>query len=267
MTPRVSDQAYYKDGYNPYVSKTHSWRSAKNCSSYMLSYIKPTDKILDVGCGPGSITCDLAGYVPQGEVVGIEPTEELLDEAVTINANKVKNVKFEKGSVYKLPYDDNTFDIIHAHQVILHLEDRVEALKEMKRVVKPNGYVCSRDADISSLIVYPSEYHDNIWNYFNCSGIQSLTHTSCGRFLKELALCAGFSSRDINATAGCWCIADDDDRPWFMNMYIERIQNTKAFGNNGGVSRNDIIDTMKRWSEDQKGWLSFVHGEIVCQKK
>lgn len=103
MNTSTSDQEYYKHGYDNYVAKTHEWRTAKNCSAYMLSVIKPTDKILDVGCGPGTITCDLGTYVPQGSVIGVEPTKEIIEEASSKSAEngiKMSNLKWHLCTSY-----------------------------------------------------------------------------------------------------------------------------------------------------------------------
>ncbi|CUM54339.1 uncharacterized protein AC631_00725 [Debaryomyces fabryi] len=267
MNTNTDDQAYYTHGYDNYVSKTHEWRTARNCSAYMLSKIKPTDKILDVGCGPGTITYDLGKYVPQGSVIGVEPTEEILEDARSRGVDSgIQNVEFELASVYKLPYEDNTFDIIHSHQVIIHLKDRVAALKEMKRVTKPNGYVCCRDGDMDSMIVYPTKYN-KVREYFTSIGLSGYTITTCGRQLRELALEAGFNPENISSTASNWCISNNGTREWFTNMYIERLENTKHWVGNTGTLKSEIVTSMKEWSSDEKGWLAMVHGEIVCQKQ
>ena len=267
MNTSTSDQEYYKQGYDTYVAKTHEWRTAKNCSGYMLSVIKPTDKILDVGCGPGTITYDLGTYVPQGSVIGVEPTKEIIDEASSKGAeNGIKNVKFELGSVYKLPYEDDTFDIVHSHQVIIHLKDRVDAIKEMKRVTKPNGYVCCKDGDLESIVVYPTKY-DKIREYFTSAALNGYTSGTCGRRLRELALEAGFSSGSINSTASNWCISNDDTRKWFTDMYIERLEHAKQHVGKDDSTKNEIVKSMKEWASDEKGWLIMIQGEIICQKQ
>lgn len=267
MNP-TNDQQYYKHGYDDYVSRTHAWRTAKNCSAYMLSVIKPTDKILDVGCGPGTITYDLGTYVTQGSVIGVEPTKEIVEEASSKGAeNGINNVKFEVASVYRLPYEDDTFDIVHSHQVIIHLKDRVNALKEMKRVTKPNGFVCCRDGDVESLVVYPAKYQDKMKEFFTNTGLSEHTSTVCGRKLRELALEAGFKPDNINSTASNWCFANDDTREWFAKMYCERLEHSKHGREYNEITKNEIIECLKEWSADRRGWLTMIHGEIVCQKQ
>jgi ubiquinone/menaquinone biosynthesis C-methylase UbiE len=94
-------------------------------------------RVLDVGCGPGTITADLAARVPGGQVTGIDAAAGVLAEARQEAARRGQaNVRFETGDVYRLAFDDGTFDVVHAHQVLQHLSDPVAALAEMRRVCR-----------------------------------------------------------------------------------------------------------------------------------
>jgi ubiquinone/menaquinone biosynthesis C-methylase UbiE len=121
--------------------------------------------ILDVGCGPGTITADLAKVVPEGHVIGIERSaEDVLqnarDEAA---AQGITNVTYSIGDVLSLSFPDNSFDIVHAHQVLQHVSDPVLALKEMVRVAKPGGIVAARDTDFSAMTWYPESEGISLW--------------------------------------------------------------------------------------------------------
>ena len=103
--------------------------------------------VLDVGCGPGTITVDLAARVPEGQVTGIDAAAGVLAEArPKPSAAGQANVTFETGDVYRLAFDDATFDVVHAHQVLQHLSDPVAALTEMRRVCRPGGLVAAATA-------------------------------------------------------------------------------------------------------------------------
>jgi ubiquinone/menaquinone biosynthesis C-methylase UbiE len=121
--------------------------------------------ILDVGCGPGTITADLAKLVPEGHVTGIERSaEDVLqkarDEAA---AQGITNITYAIGDVLSLSFPDNSFDIVHAHQVLQHVSDPVLALKEMVRVAKPGGIVAARDTDFSAMTWYPESEGISLW--------------------------------------------------------------------------------------------------------
>lgn len=273
MSGYTKDQAYYGNGYQKSISETHSWRTAENSCAYMLSFIKSTDVILDVGCGPGSISCDLAKHVPNGKVVGIEPTEQLIKEANNHKySNGVKNAEFKIASAYSLPFEDNSFDIVHCHQVLIHLEDPETAFKEMVRVLKPTGYVCSREADLRATSVYPPKYEDTIVEYFLLKTKNSSTSDNRGRSLRDLALSAGIKLRHIHSTVSTWCISNDDDRKWFSEMFIKRMKEAKEVlvkedEEANTRKREEIIDSWNEFIDDVRGWLLFVHGEVICQKE
>ncbi|GMM35099.1 hypothetical protein DASC09_024240 [Saccharomycopsis crataegensis] len=270
----LNDQSYYASGYDPTVSKTHSWRTVATCCEYFEKSIKLGDTILDVGCGPGTITCDFARYVGKdGEVIGIEPTKELIDEANLRKPSELdKNVKFSVASAYKIPFDDNTFDIVHCHQVLVHLEDPLAALKEMKRVCKKGGVVCCREADLEMTAVYPLAYIDTVEYYFRRKSTdQTSTDGRMGRKLRSLAMMAGFDGPNVNGSVGNWTYYRDDERKWFGEMFLGRIGGSKEkFIYDSDVlndkKKAEIIRGWEEWIKDPDGWLNFSHGQIVCRK-
>ncbi|KAI9040783.1 methyltransferase-UbiE family protein [Aspergillus affinis] len=140
-------QAYTND-HSQSVLQTHSWRDVSNSAPYLLSHLQPTMTILDVGCGPGSITIDLARKVPRGHVVGVEYVSDPLDGARSLASSAgLTNVRFHIGDIYDLLFPGNSFDVVHAHQVLQHIADPVQAFKEMRRVVKPGGIVAVQEME------------------------------------------------------------------------------------------------------------------------
>lgn len=262
----MSDQTYYKNGYDSSVSNSHSWRTAENSCSYFLNYVKPTDKVLDVGCGPGSITYDLAKYLSQGEIIGIEPTQELIDEALSSadNTNPTSNVKFQKASIYSLPFPDETFDIVHAHQVVVHLEEPLKGFKEMKRVLKKGGYLCCKDSEANSLIVYPKSFKAPLGFYFTKLATEFTTSIGASR-IKELALSTKFEPDSIINTTSTWCISSRTDRAWFSEMMLKRLENVK-FEPNDKFTQDQIKQAWIQWRNDDRSIYTILHGEIVAQK-
>jgi len=265
----MSDQTYYKNGYDSSISNTHSWRTAENSCNYMLKYIKPTDKILDVGSGPGTITLDLAQYVPHGEIIGIEPTKELIEESLKNqknhrSSNPINNVKFQEASVYSLPFPDDYFDIVHAHQVVVHLAEPLMALKEMKRVLKPQGYLCCRDGELRSTLIYPQSFEGPL-GYYMKKAITEFTCQYAGTRSKELVLATKFDPEKIVNTTSTWCISNRKDREMFANMYIKRLDSFK-FEPNDKYDRTQLEEAWSQWAKDDRGIYINLHGEIVAQK-
>ena len=122
-----------------------------------VSYFAAGLRVLDVGCGPGSMTVDLARIVHPGSVVGIDLEPAAVERARSAaGPNFPANVSFEVGDIYKLHYEDNTFDVAFCINVIEYLRDPVAALRELSRVTKANGQVIMvRMQDFASIVFYP----------------------------------------------------------------------------------------------------------------
>ena len=136
----------YTHGHHPSVLSAHRWRTVDNSAAYLAGHLRPGMSVLDVGCGPGTITAGLAERVAPGRVVAADAAETVLDEA-RANTAGLDNVEFAVADVHALDFPDGTFDVVHAHQVLQHVADPVGALREMRRVTRPGGIVAARDVD------------------------------------------------------------------------------------------------------------------------
>ncbi|EGW34174.1 uncharacterized protein SPAPADRAFT_59610 [Spathaspora passalidarum NRRL Y-27907] len=272
----MSEQVYYSKGFKKSISDTHAWRTVANSSEFVVKVLKPNFKVLDAGCGPGSITIDFAAnYLPQGSIVGIEPTQELID---TANVNKEKygkpldNLSFIKGSIYELPFKDNTFDLVHVQQVIIHLQDPIRALKELKRVVKPNGFVCVRDADLSSFLAYPEEYSLLGEHYALKAKNAVSTDIKAGRKLRPKALQAGYESDKIRTSVSNWICTDSiDAKHRWAAATVARLESggEKFYPEDDAKDkelREKVIELWKKWSEDETSMINLPNYEIIYQK-
>src|SRR5262249_59249590 len=115
-------------------------------------------RLLDVGCGPGSITRGLAERVAPGEVIGLDLSKDTLEDARRDAAARgLTNLKFQEGSVYALPFADGVFDVVYAHQVFQHLRERDAALREMLRVLRSGGLAAIRAVDLGTPAYLPRE--------------------------------------------------------------------------------------------------------------
>ena len=145
----------YTPGYSDYTTATHQLRTAESDAAFLLPHIKKTDRILDVSCGPGTITTGLAKYASEGATTGIDISTVVLQKAKTLatEANVPTQgpgaVVFEKGNMLeRLVYPDDTFDIVYSSQVFGHLPSPdmpLKALAEIRRVLKPGGILATRN--------------------------------------------------------------------------------------------------------------------------
>ncbi len=108
----------------------------------LLAYLHTGARVLDVGCGSGSITLDVATAVAPGAVVGVDVMEDRISDAARHASDRgVTNVVFEVGDAHTLRFPDNTFDVVYSHTVLHSLIDPPRALSEQRRVAKPGGWV------------------------------------------------------------------------------------------------------------------------------
>src|ERR1700761_75872 len=122
-------EAKYAHGHHETVLRSHLWRTVENSCAYLLPLIKPSMKILDLGCGPGNITCGLAKLVTEGSVIGLDRAKDVVEKARAYAASTNQtNVTFVTGNIFKLDYPDDEFDIVHVHQVLQHVCPMSECL-------------------------------------------------------------------------------------------------------------------------------------------
>ena len=134
----------------------------------------------------------------------------------------MRNVEFAPGDVYALDYADASFDVVHAHQVLQHLPDPVGALREMRRVCKPDGVVAARDGDYGAYRWYPDEPEIDRWlELYRVIARHNRGEPDAGRKLMAWAHAAGFS--DVQPGASVWCFATPDDRAWWAGSWADRM--------------------------------------------
>jgi len=261
----------YTHGHHDSVLRSHRWRTVDNSAGYLLGRLVPGVDVLDVGCGPGTITLDLAARVAPGRVVGLDRAEDVVDAArAAAEAGGVADVEFVSGNVYDLDLADDSFDVVHAHQVLQHLSDPVAALVEMRRVTRPGGVVAVRDSDYSAMTWYPESPGLDRWlDLYRELARANDAEPDAGRRLRAWALEAGFT--DVAATASAWCFAADDDRQWWGSMWADRVV-ASAFAEQAigrGVSTVEELDSLadawRSWAASPDAWFAVLHGEILAR--
>jgi SAM-dependent methyltransferase len=247
----------------------------ENSAAYLLPWLRPGLDILDVGCGPGTITVDLARRVGPGRVIGVDSAEEVIGIATatataTADRDAVTNVRFAVGDTYALDFDDASFDIVHAHQMLQHLSDPVTALAEMGRICRPDGLVAARDGDYGGFAWYPADPWLDTWlDLYGRVARHNGGEPDAGRRLGAWARAAGFT--DVSASASAWCFTDPDDRRWWGDLWADRMTES-ALGARAveiGLADSDELQEMaaawRRWAAHPDGWFAVLHGEILCR--
>lgn len=131
-------------------------RTAAVDAAFFLPHLRPGMRVLDCGCGPGSITLGLANVVAPGEVVGVDPLANRLDMArAAAAAQGIENARFEEGAMHALPFAEGTLDAALVHAVMEHITEPVAALAEVRRILKPGGVIGVRSPMHAAAIRWP----------------------------------------------------------------------------------------------------------------
>jgi SAM-dependent methyltransferase len=261
----------YVHGHHEAVLRSHRWRSAENSAGYLLARLGADAHVLDVGCGPGTITVDLAERVPQGRVVGVDAEPRIVGEAGSSPlALERQNLSFQVGDVYDLAFEDGSFDVVHAHQVLQHLADPVAALVEMRRVCRPGGLVACRETDYGGMFWYPSSEAMSEWRTLYGQVARSAGgEPDAGRRLAGWARAAGFSTVEVSAST--WCFASAEERYWWGQLWAERLTESRFAEQAVGEGRATtaqlelLAKGWRSWMAEGDGCFFVPHGEVLCE--
>jgi SAM-dependent methyltransferase len=111
----------------------------------------PGQRVLDVGCGSGVFLPPLADRVgPTGHVIGVDRAPAMIAAAGS-RTEHFANTTVQQADAYELPFSNNTFDAAHCERVLMHLERPLIALLEMRRVVRPGGWIVAAEPDWGGL--------------------------------------------------------------------------------------------------------------------
>ena len=266
-TPKAGDISGYAHGHHESVLRSHTWRTVANSAQYLVPHLAPGQRILDVGCGPGSLTADIVAHAPGCEMRAIDASTEVVAQAIE---NHGHLASFETGDVYALDVPDDHFDIVHAHQVLQHLDDPVAALREMRRVAKPGGVVAARDADYAGMTWTPPATPLDRWMEIYQAMTAANGHdANAGRHLLGMAQRAGFD--EIEPTASIWCFADHDSRVWWSELWADRVlqsgyrKNALAQGLASQTELEEIAAAWRTWAAAADAVFFVPHGEIIAR--
>lgn len=256
----------YTHGHHESVLRSHRWRTAENSAGYLLPHLTGSERLLDVGAGPGTITADLAERV--AHVTALEPTPEALQLSRDHLTERGITADFVVGDVHALDLPDDSFDVVHAHQVLQHLTDPVAALREMLRVCRPGGLVAVRDADYRGFTWYPALPELDTWQeVYQQVARGNGGEPDAGRRLLGWAHAA--EAAEVRPGASVWCFATPEDRHWWGDSWAVRVTESdfaeQAVA--GGYATPETLQAVAaawlRWAEHPDGWLTIPHGELL----
>ncbi|KAH8679751.1 S-adenosyl-L-methionine-dependent methyltransferase [Tricladium varicosporioides] len=269
-----------KPGHPPAQAILHELRTAENSAAHLLPKLQsmkesnPHLTLLDVGAGSGNISVSFAKLIPDGHVTGVDLNPNILPRARAVaEMAGVKNIEFQQGSIYKLPFADETFDITFCHQVLIHIGTPWDALREMLRVTKRGGIVAAREGDYETECIWPElpellRFHKLMAGLMSSGG----GTPTAGRQLLSWALKAGVERSQITPSYSTLSYHTPSDRKICSQGLCDQLRGgslrEKALKFHLGTE-NDLEEMAKgleEWAKRDDASLAMMQGEILIQK-
>ncbi|NJM65692.1 MAG: methyltransferase domain-containing protein [Acaryochloris sp. RU_4_1] len=240
----------YTPGYTQTASDFMAQRTAASHGAFLMPHLLDYARLLDCGCGPGSISCDFARILSSGSVTGIDREESQIELARSrASEQQLTNVNFNVGSIYKLPFPDSSFNVVFAHAIFEHISSPEKALAEILRVLEPGGIAAIRSPDWGGFIVGPegTGLQAAIKSYADLQTANG-GDIYVGRKLPRLLRDAGFDTLRFSATYDCY------QSPLLIAEYLAlRLADTEA-------------DALRAWSQDRDAFFAQAWCEILGTK-
>lgn len=237
------------------VRNFYAGRQAAHVGSFLLDLVKPGMSVLDCGCGPGTITLDLAEAVAPGKATGIDIEAAMIEQAKGIATERgIGNAVFQVDDITNLSFADDTFDVVFSSAVLEHLPDPVVALREVRRVLKPGGTAAIISTDWGDPLISPESADiSRFFQIFEAGFNRYGGSLNRGRHLRLMMREAGFNVTEFEASYG------NGTTPEMARVtvegYIAWMENIPVFDEaiaRGEVDRatlNQMAQNMRKWAE------------------
>jgi ubiquinone/menaquinone biosynthesis C-methylase UbiE len=263
----------YTQGHSEEVLRAHKRRTASNNAQFLLPHLKPHYSLLDIGCGPGTITASFLEYIPAGSATGVDISDSLIAaNNETFPSSKYSNLKFEVGNVLDgLKYEDESFDVVFTNQTILHIPDPVKAMREARRVLKSGGLLAMHESDHFGWYPYLpglKKLDKALHGMLNSSGAPGLGRA---RELHVWAREAGFEREKMKVGVSGQVSSTEEERREFVDVHVGRLRGEGVGGKMRelGIMEGDLeemIKDLERWRDDVDGWYTNWCCEVIAVK-
>jgi SAM-dependent methyltransferase len=244
----------YTPGYSQEAVSFMQRRSAETHAAFVLPLLQPDFRILDVGCGPGSISIDLATRVPQGGVVAVdsEPSQVLLAKE-RAKERDISNIRFIVGNAAGFHCETNSFDLVFSHALFEHLSDPEKTLQHLSGYLRPGGLIALRSPDWGGFVLHPetSAVCDALRTYQSIqTDLGGDVH--CGRKLGMYLRGVGLKSVKLSASYEIY-----PDPRWIANYLAERLKT---------AGKSSEAATLRSWADQPNAMFAQAWFEAVGVK-
>jgi SAM-dependent methyltransferase len=247
-------------------------RSAAVYTDFLVPHLTENTRLLDCGCGAGSITVGLAGLVQW--LVGLDVSAADLKPAVSHLASKsIGNVRFVAGNGTELHFADGSFDMVLMHSVLETAVDTANLVLEASRVLVPGGLLAAASVEYGGLVL-AGPHRQTLERFFAVRerlwSLDRIARSRAGRELRRLLHGCGFT--DIDATAHYLSYgttdavrsfgeerAQDCEEPWFSSRSLM----------SGLFTEEELRTTQRAWQEwslSPESFLAFAWCRVLGRK-
>jgi ubiquinone/menaquinone biosynthesis C-methylase UbiE len=246
-------------------------RSASKEAAFLVPHLRPGMSLLDCGCGPGTLTMDLAGLVAPGQVVGVDiaPGQITVAQEHALRRG-VSNVRFREGTIYELPFPDGSFDVAFAHTVLQHLADPVRVLQEIRRVLKAGGLIGVREEDTSGIVFFPSSaLLDQSWDLY----VRSWKHNGGDPYFarRHRAVLRESGFVRVIGSASCESYGAPQATQWFGEVMARYIPSNLETAVRLGWADVELVERIgaawKAWGEHPDAFCAILRCEAIGWKE
>ena len=272
MTQQTTSTPDYTMGFSEEFLKSLRRYTAEASAAYLLPYLRPGLRLLDFGCGPGTISVGLAKAVAPGELHGVDMESSQIDLAKAVaEAGGQHNASFHVADITDMPFDDGYFDVAHCHNVLMHIPDTRAALAEVRRVLKPGGIIAGREMISASSFTHPDfGVIRKAWDMFEDLVEADDGHPQIGKDLKNHFLEAGLENVSTTASFDIYDTPDDVEFIYGLaNMWFLAPEITEAAIKYGASTQelcDQIRDAYARWKDHPGAICGVAFGEAVANK-
>ena len=272
MTARRSRPNIYTPGYGEAYMRYLNRHTLESRAAYIIPYLRPGLRVLDLGCAIGTISVGLAKAVEPGEMRGVDIEEHSIEAARDL-AREIgqDNAIFDVGDATALDFEDNSFDLAHCHGLLNHVPDTAAALSEAKRVLKPGGVIACREIMSGASFMHPNvEDFGEVWDLYEDLLSSDDCHPNMGRELKHYLHEAGFVNIQHKASFSLFSSPSEIDfvhtfiRDWLLSP--EMTEPAIAYG----ATTREVCDKMRHaveeWKDHPGAHAAVAYGEAIAAK-
>ena len=259
----------YQHGHHASVVSNHAKRTADTVAAFFLPLLRPGMRLLDVGCGPGSITQGLAKRVAPAQTIGIDASASVIETARSLADASLENLAFEVGNIYEPRFPAESFDAIFAHQVLQHLRRPVDATSQMRILLAPGGMVGVREVDWGSATFHPeSEGIRRFLHMYYDLAHRNGGEPNAGRFMRRWFREAGFDEVRVTTSTVSYTDAAAT-REWGETYAARTLQSNIAdkaleYGIATRADLESMAAAWRAWGSDPDALFCFSNTEVVA---